>query len=169
MNKKLKWCLEKGKTGKRKHNGLRIIERDIENSKAYLKKAEHNLIFAKEVRTLKKFNDWIFPVCFYSMYHACLAILSFFGYESRNQECTFVVLDKLVKEKKLNLSMSDIESIRKMGESVGDESDMKTLREDFQYGTKVKAEKDLVDNAIKTADSFVGKVKGLLLTLFGEV
>lgn len=169
MNKKMKWCLKMGKTGKRKHRGLRIIDKSIEDSKAYMKKAGHNLRFAKEVEKLKDFNDWIFPVCFYSMYHACLAILSFFGYESRNQECTFVVLEKLIKEKKLNLSMNDIESIRRMGESVGDENDMKSLREEFQYGTEVNAKKDLADNAIRRAKEFVEKARGILAVLFGEV
>lgn len=168
MNKKLlDWCLEKGRSDKRKHRGLRIIEKNIEESKDYLKKAEHNLLFAERVRELKDFDDWIFPICFYSMYHACLAALSFFGYESRNQECTFLVMEKLIEEGKLNLSIQDIESIRKMGKSV--ENDMKTLREEFQYGTKVKAEKDLVDNTIRTANDFVKKVKGLLLSLFGEI
>lgn len=169
MNRKLKWCLEKGKTGKRKHKGVRIIERDTGGSKAYLKKAEHNLEFVEEVRKLKDFNDWIFPICFYSMYHACLATLSFFGYESRNQECTFLVMEKLIREKKLNLSLDDIDSIRKLGESVGDENDMKSLREEFQYGTKVNAEKELANNAMNKTKEFIEKIKGLLPVLFGEV
>ena len=167
--KMMDWCLRQGETGKRKHKGLRKMEADVKQSKEHLKKAEHNLEFAQEVKRLGKFDDWIFPVAFYSMYHACLAILVFFGYESRNQECTFTALEYLKTEGKINLSESDISAIRKVRKSAGEESAMKTLREDFQYGCKTRADKELVENVVETASEFVKKVTGLLYVMYGEI
>ena len=165
---KLEWCLQKGNTPKRKHRGLRVIEPDVEESREHLIKAEHNIDFMGEVKKLGRFNDWIFPVAFYSMYHSCLAVLVNFGYESRNQECTFVVLKELIKKGRIGLSTDDIITIKNIGKNI-DEEDIKTLREDFQYGTKVKAEEQLVDDVCDSAKSFVEKVKGLLHVLWGEV
>lgn len=167
LDKKLEWCLRKGETEKRKHSGLRKIESSIEESKKHIEKAEHNLKFLDRVRDLKEFNDWIFPIAFYSIYHACLAVLVYFGYESRNQECTFTVLEKLIVDGKIGLSNDDVELIRKLGEGVEEET-IKFLREEFQYGTGVEAEEDLVNDAFETTKDFVSKVKGLLYTMFGE-
>lgn len=167
-DKKLDWCLKKGETEKRKHRGLRKVEPSIDQSKKHIQKAEHNIKFLERVRDLKDFNDWIFPIAFYSIYHACLAILAHFGYESRNQECTFTVLEKLIEDGKINLSKDEIEFIRKLGEGT-EEDTIKFLREEFQYGTDVEAEEDLVNDAVATTKDFVNKVKGLLYTMFGEV
>jgi uncharacterized protein (UPF0332 family) len=167
--KKLEWCLEKGKSGGSKHRGLKKKEPDVAESKAYLRKAEHNLEFADAVRRLGRYDDWIFPAAFYAMYHACLAILSFFGYESRNQECTFAALDALRKEGKISISEDEMSALRQAGERTSGVSDIRTLREDFQYGTKTRADRELVDGAIKTAKEFAEKVKGLLYVMYGEI
>ena len=167
--KMMEWCLKKGEARERKHKGLRKTEPDVEQSKEYLKKAEHNLEFAGEVRKLGRFDDWVFPVAFYAMYHACLAVLSFFGYESRNQECTFTVLEHLASDGGIRLSQEDMNGLRMVRKSAGEESDVKSLREDFQYGSKTKADKELVENTIKTAKDFVEKVRGLLYVKYGEI
>lgn len=169
MKNKMEWCLRKGEIGGRKHRGLRKTDPDIEQSKEYLKKAEHNLEFAHDVKKLKKYDDWVFPVAFYAMYHASLAILSFFGYESRNQECTFTVLKYLKSEKKIDITDEDLNSLRRARKSAGEDTDMKTLREDFQYGSKTKADTELVKNTIKAANDFVKNIKGLLYVMYGEI
>ena len=168
MNK-LEWCLEKGKAGGKKHRGLRKVDSDISLSKGYLKKAEHNMAFTAEVRKLGEYDDWVFPVAFYAMYHACLAILALFGFESRNQECTFAVLESLKEEGKVAITDADLDALRKAGKNVGDAPDIRTLREDFQYGTKTKADRELVDGAVRAAGDFVEKVKGMLYVVYREV
>jgi uncharacterized protein (UPF0332 family) len=168
LKKKLEWCMKKGESEERKHKGLRKVEPDNEKSKKYIEKAEHNIEFAGTVRKLKKFNDWIFPIAFYAVYHSCLAVLIYFGYESRNQECTFIMLEHLIKEGKINLSPGDINKLRKISKDIKEE-DMKTLREDFQYGIETGAKEELANNAVKTAKEFVERVKGTLYVLSGEV
>jgi uncharacterized protein (UPF0332 family) len=167
--KKLEWCLEKGKSGGNKHRGLKKREPDAAESKTYLRKAEHNLDFADAVRRLGMYDDWVFPAAFYAMYHACLAILDFFGYESRNQECTFAALEELIKEGKISISEDDMSALRQAGERTSGVNDIRTLREDFQYGTKTKADKELVENAINAAKEFVEKAKGMLYLMYGEL
>lgn len=163
--KMLEWCLKRGEIKKRKHRGLREIEPNLEEVKEHLKKADHNLNFMIKVHELDV-DDWIFPVAFYSVYHSCLAVLYYFGYESQNQECTFTVVEHLIKQNKIKISLVELNQIRKLGEP---EQDVKSLREEFQYGTKVKANKVLVESTVEFVESFVNKVKGLLLTLIGEI
>lgn len=162
------WCLEKGKTETRKHRGIRIIESDREKSKEHIEKALHNLNFMKDVAKLGRYEDWIFPSAFYAMYHACIAALYYFGYESRNQECTFVLMEKLISEKKIDLDMDYINSLRNIGKSV-EKTDMRDLREEFQYGTKVSAEQEIIDKTLDIAEKFVLKVKGILMSMMGEL
>jgi len=166
--KKIEWCLEKGNAGGKKHRGLRKVDPDISLSKGYLKKAEHNMAFTAEVRKLGEYDDWVFPAAFYAMYHACLAILALFGFESRNQECTFAALGAMIDEGKISLTSEDMRALRQAGER-SDEPDIRMLREDFQYGTKTKADKELVENAIETSKKFVEKVKGMLYVMYGEL
>lgn len=166
--KPFEWCLEKGRTETRKHRGIRIIEPDNEKAKEHIEKALHNLNFMKDVAKLGKYEDWIFPPAFYAMYHACLAVLYYFGYESRNQECTFIVMEKLIDEKKIGLDEGYINSLRNIGKSIKT-TGIKDLREEFQYGTKVKAEQEIIDNTLDTAEKFVLKTKGILLSLMGEL
>ena len=167
IKRKIEWCLKKGKTEKRKHKGLRIIKPSADESKKYMHKAEHNLKFLKKVMGMEEFNDWIFSAAFYAMYHACLAILSHFGYESMNQECTFTVMEQLISEEKISMDMDDLNSIRTIGEKAG--GDTKSLREEFQYGTKVKAEHELVEITAGKCENFVKKAEGILALLWGEV
>ncbi len=167
--KKIEWCLEKGMSGGMKHRGLRKKSPDIAESKKCLEKASHNMEFAEDVKKLGKYDDWIFSAAFYAMYHACLAVLNFFGYESRNQECTFIALDELRKEGKIGITEGDMDALRAAGKSAGETQDMRTLREDFQYGVKTKADRELAENAIRAAEDFVKKVSGMLYLMYGEV
>ncbi len=162
MSKLLEWCLEKGVVGKgRKHRGLRMIEPDRE-------KAIHNADFMKAVVKLENYDDWVFPAAFYAMYHACLAILYYFGFESRNQKCTFAVMEKLISEKKIGLDTGYIAALRSIGKAM-EPSGIKDLREEFQYGTKVKAEAEIIRSTVDLAESFVLKVKVNLMSLLGEI
>ena len=132
---KLKYCINKAKTEGVKHRGIRVVEPDMVRAGKHIVKAQHNL---KVMLYLIKGNmlDWAISASFYSMYHCCLAILAKFGYESRNQDCTFAVIETLIEDKKINLP---IEKLRRI--SLPDRKDsldtdkVIELREDAQYGT----------------------------------
>lgn len=162
------WCIEKGKVENRKHRGIRIIEPDKGKAKEHIEKALHNLNFMKDVIKLRTYADWVFPAAFYSMYHACLAVLYYFGYESRNQECTFTAMEKLINERKIDLDAEYLISLRNIGKTI-ETNDIKDLREEFQYGTKVKAEEETVNRTVDIAETFVFRTKGILMSLLGEL
>lgn len=93
--KHLKWCLSD-------KNRLIKIKPDLEMAKKHFKKSEYNY---EVVQALEKMGrrDWALNVGFYSIYHCFLAILSEFGYESRNQSCTMSAILRLIDEEKIEL------------------------------------------------------------------
>ncbi len=133
---KLKYCINKAKTEGVKHRGIRVVEHDMVRAGKHIAKAQHNL---KVMLYLIKGNmlDWAISASFYSMYHCCLAILAKFGYESRNQDCTFAAIEVLIEEKKINLP---IEKLRRISlpdrRETLDSDEVIELREDAQYGTE---------------------------------
>ncbi len=99
----LHWCLNKAKAElekEGKHRGLIQVKPDANLAREFIEKAEHNLE-AFLLNRRHKIYDWTISMGFYTMYHCCLAIITKFGYESRNQECTLAVIESLIEEKKL--------------------------------------------------------------------
>ena len=92
----LKWCLK---------DERRLVKTkpDLDLAKKHLKKSEYNYSILQTLEKLKIY-DWALNIGFYSMYHCFLAILSKYGYESKNQSCTITALLSLIEQKKLNLS-----------------------------------------------------------------
>jgi len=83
----------------------------MELAQAHVSKAEHNL---DVTLYLKKGNltDWCSSTLFYTTYHCLLAILAKYGFDSRNQECTFAVIKSLIEDKVINISKVDLEKIK---------------------------------------------------------
>jgi len=91
----LKWCLKDERR-------LMKIKPDLDLAQKHLKKSEYNYGIVQALEKLKIY-DWALNIGFYSIYHCFLAILSKYGYESRNQSCTITVLLSLIDQKKLAL------------------------------------------------------------------
>lgn len=133
---KLKWCINKAEKEGEKHKGIKVREPDSIRAGRHIAKAEHNF---KVMLYLIKGGmlDWAVNASFYSMYHCCLAILAKFGYESRNQGCTFAATETLINDRKISLS---IEKLRRISSSdkqeTLDSEEIIELREDAQYGTE---------------------------------
>ncbi|MFH0752709.1 MAG: hypothetical protein V1914_03895 [archaeon] len=145
---KIKWCLKKAKkelAQSRKHRGLIKIEPDIEEAKKHIIKAEHNalaIITAEKARL----TDWSVNAAFYTIYHCFLAIITKFGYESRNQECTIALIKKLKEENKIKLDKDIITAFEPEEHETSQESNIIQMRENFQYGTETSIE----DQKLKT-------------------
>ena len=92
----LKWCLKDERR-------LVKVKPDLDLAHKHLKKSEYNYSIVQTLERLKIY-DWALNIGFYSIYHCFLAILSKYGYESRNQSCTVTALLNLIEQKKLNLS-----------------------------------------------------------------
>jgi len=149
---KLGWCLSS-------EDRLKKIAPDNKRSKEHLGKARHNLL-AADYNITGGFSDWAVSQCYYAMYHALLAILFRFGYESKNHECTISAVEHLIETKKINLDAKDIAFIRTAGQMKA--QDAKALREEFQYGAKTDVNKLILDNLVKRSKEIVEAIEVIL-------
>lgn len=159
---KIKWCLKKAEKEGAKHRGLREIEPNLHRAEEHVKKAEHNL-GAMEHLIRGRFDDWAIHAAFYAQYHCLMAILQKFGYESRNQECTFATVEYLIEQGKIDLAKEDLHKIfdADVHDKLAD-ADIVDLRERFQYGTETFFQESKVNDLLKQTKNFIEKTKVIL-------
>src|SRR3990167_3384060 len=149
---RLNWCLENAKR-------MRKIKPNDKLSKEHIEKAKHNLK-AADYNVQGHFDDWAVSQSYYAMYHSLLAILFKKGFESKNHECTISTVEFLIESKEINLSMEDMFFIRTTEKMTA--KDAKSLREEFQYGTKTNVNKVLLTELLQKSKSIVEKVELML-------
>lgn len=152
IKSKLDWCLSD-------ENRLKKISPNIKRAVEHIEKAKHNLL-AADYNIKGGFSDWAVSQCYYAMYHGLLAILYKYGYESKNHECTINTVEYLIETKNVNLNLSDIAFIRATEQMKP--RDAKSLREEFQYGTKTDVNKELLNILVKRAKEIVEKIEIIL-------
>ena len=161
-DKKIAWCLKKAEQEGRKHRGLRQITPDITVSSDHIKKAEHNLE-VMQYHLKGNYSDWAIHATFYAYYHCLLAILCKFGYESRNQECTFATIESLIEQAKISLTKEELHRIFATDQRDKLETaDMVELRERFQYGTETQVEAKKIKSLLEQTKEFIEKAKTVL-------
>ena len=148
----LDWCLAR-------EERLRKINPNNKESEAHIAKAKHNLL-AADYNIKGGFSDWAVSQCYYAMYHGLLAILYRHGYESKNHECTIRAVEYLIEMKKMSLDAEDIAFIRTAEQMKM--KDAKSLREEFQYGTETKVNKDILSILLKKSKEIVEKIEVIL-------
>jgi len=165
VENKINWCLKKAerelKEGE-KHRGLVEIEPNITKAKEHITKAEHNL---KATLYLQKggYTDWCSSSIFYSIYHCFLAIAAKFGYESRNQECTFALISSLIEENKISLEAKDLEKVSSLEVNESHEASIViNLREEYQYNTKVSLSNNEYEEILNLAKKILDKSKEII-------
>jgi len=149
---KLNWCLESEKR-------MRKIKPNDKLSKEHIEKAKHNLK-AADYNIQGHFDDWAVSQSYYAMYHALLAILFKKGFESKNHECTISTVEFLIEVKEINLSMEDLSFIRTTEQMTT--KDAKSLREEFQYGTKTYVNRILLAELLQKSKAIVEKIEIIL-------
>ena len=161
----LRCVLFRSKLGEKsdKHKGLRKIIPNFKESKAHLKKAESNLGTMQYLYDGGR-TDWVASAAFYAMYHILIALLYKCGYESRNQECTINAVEFFMKEGTINLEQEFIDMIR-LAQEQENKRDVKTLREEYQYGTETVMEDKLCLQIMNNTRQFVDRIKEILETL----
>lgn len=139
---KLKDCLKEGKIGER-HKGLRVIEISEENISGHIKKAVHNFN-AMEFFYKNGFSDWSASASFYCLYHCLLALIAKKGFESRNQSCTFALIDKMIDNNDISLTKEELREIydRDVTEDLQHSNKILDIRERMQYSIKTSMEED---------------------------
>ncbi|HUS51214.1 MAG TPA: HEPN domain-containing protein [Candidatus Paceibacterota bacterium] len=164
---KVNWCLRKAereiKEGK-KHRGLIEKEKDTEESRKHILKAEHNLN-AISYFNEGNFSDWSMSAVFYCIYHCFLAIALKFGYESRNQECTIALIKYLKEQGKIDINENFIEALDIYDEKERHESSIIEKREAYTYGTTTSADnKEEIDKAIDLCKDCLDKTKEIVFS-----
>ena len=162
----VKWCLNKAKKELekgQKHRGIVRIQLDEDIAQEYIRKAEHNL----KVFILNKehgFYDWTINIGFYVMYHCCLAIISKFGYESRNQECTLALVESLVEDKKIDEDFKKyIEAIKSDDK---DEEKIMPMREKYQYTPIMEIDVQKVEELLELCQDMIKDTQGIIQSSF---
>ena len=159
----VQWCLNKAKKELEKgtkHRGLVKIKADDELVRAFLRKAEHNLQAFIDNKKLKHY-DWTISMGFYVMYHCCLAIITKFGYESRNQECTLALIESLIEEKNIEEGFRKyILAIQSTPED--EEGRIMAMREKYQYTPMVEIDIKKVDELLGLCQDMIKDTKGSL-------
>lgn len=158
---KVDWCLKKAERElkeQEKHRGLVKIKPDINKARAHIRKAEHYL---KATDYLKKgnFSDISTSTVFYSMYHSLLAIAAKFGYESRNQECTFALILSLIEDKEIDLKRELLERIASLDVEESKENTTVEVREQYQYGTSLSIKDNLYAELFELAKEVISAAK----------
>ena len=158
---KVDWCLKKAereleKDGK--HRGLLKIKSSVEEARKHIEKAEHYL---KATDYLKKgdFSDISASTIFYSMYHCLLAIAIKFGYESRNQECTFALISSLIEDNKIDFEKELLDKIASLDVEKNREKTSVEIREQYQYGTSFSIKDDIYKELFELAKKVISKTK----------
>jgi len=139
-------------------------EVDKEEIKGHLAKAEHNLRFVATIAK-EKFFDWALTGCYYSCYHAALALIQSKGYTSKNHFATLCVIIKEFYKKELTKEDLELLSHFLDYEDVLFYVETKNKREDATYSTKTRFDKKEVERLRIAATMFVNKIKEILKLL----
>lgn len=153
----LEWCLKDPKR-------LMKARPDMDLARKHLKKSEYNYGVVQTLEKLKIY-DWALNVGFYSIYHCFLAILSKYGYESRNQSCTITVLLSLIDQKKLSFDKSLVLQF----DTIDIEKDMtsptvRLERELLTYGVETSINQD----RLKKVKEIIVKVQRETIKILAE-
>ncbi len=165
VDNKIDWCLKKAEKELAqgdKHRGLIKIKLDRELINSHIRKAEHNL---KAISDFKRagYSDWSASAAFYSIYHCFLAIIANFGYESRNQECTFALIYHLIEKEEIDLDKRIVEGVRLLKpEEKHEAPTIIEIREIEQYGVHLSLEEKTFEKLLKIAKAILDKTKEVL-------
>ena len=135
----------------------------LKKSKEHLAKAEHNLKVAFYLQR-GGYTDWCSSGLFHVIYHCFLAILAKFGYETRNQECAFALVASIIEDKKIAINQEDLEKVSALNITETQESPETavSIREDYQYSTKVSLENKEYQELLQLAKCILDKTKETL-------
>ncbi|MDO8481338.1 MAG: HEPN domain-containing protein [Nanoarchaeota archaeon] len=153
---KLDWCLKKAQKEGSEHRGLIIVAPDKKKAEDHIQKALHYLEVTEYLRKGGYVGDCA-STLFYAIYQSLLAIGLRFGYESRNQECTFALMYVLAEEEKITLDKVLLEKIASLNPENKDTS--VKLRERMQYGTEISMSKDAYEKMFGLAKRVLEQAK----------
>ncbi len=143
-----------------KKNVLFKQDVDKEEIKGHILKSESNLRFVVTIAK-ENFFDWVLTGCYYTCYHAALALIQTKGYTSKNHLATLCVIIKEFYKKELTREDIEILSNFLDYEDVLFYVETKNKREDATHSTKTLFDRKEVERLRIQATMFVNKIKGI--------
>lgn len=152
QNNKIEKCLKEGQKGGPRHKGLIKTIPDENKAKLHLRKAVHNYE-AMSYFYKGGYSDWSPIASFYCLYHCLLAILAKYGYESRNQSCTFALVESFIEQGKVTeITKEDLKTIYDPSAELESGQNILDIRETMSYGPRVSVkEAQFQEISAKTA------------------
>jgi uncharacterized protein (UPF0332 family) len=153
LDKEISFHESKGNLTKSKH-AISLV-------KAHLDKSKHNLGLVDLLIKNKGYNDWVIVSLYYSLYHACLALLAKKGYTSKNHVATLLFLIKNYS----SFSYEEIEVLEELSINKSDAefyTDLKQERHQASYSTNSLFSEEKVKDLRKKTISFINKSEALL-------
>lgn len=137
-------------------------EKDKDEIDGHRLKSMHNLEFASAV-SKKDFPDWVLVGCYYSVYHAALALILNRGYSSKNHDATLCVLVKEYHKGEINVDdMELINFVYLNKEDILFYVHSKNERESASYSTRIKFDKSSINEMLLKTRLFVNKAKEII-------
>jgi len=109
----------------------------------HIKKAIHNF---NAIDLFARFNysDWSASAAFYCLYHSLLALIAKKGFESRNQTCTFALVESMIEAQEVSITKEELKEIfdKDVTENLEQSYKILDMRENMQYSIKTSLEKE---------------------------
>lgn len=137
------------------------IGEDTAEIKGHIEKAEHNMKFVEHT-SKTSFSDWVLVGCYYTLYHAALALLLKKGLFSKNHDATLCLL---IKEYYKELSKEEFELINFAflnNEDILFYVRAKDTREKASYSTKTAFDRSDVNTIVVKTRLLFNKAKEML-------
>lgn len=160
-NDKLKKCFDEGKRAGERHQGICHTHPNKEQEHGHLAKALHNFEAITDFHNLG-YGDWSASAAFYSLYHGLLALLAQKGYESRNQTCTFALIEEFISKGELkNLTLKDVKEIfdKDITEDLAHSTKLLDIRERMQYSTKTSLAQEEFQSLKNRTKELLNKIR----------
>lgn len=159
LKNKIAQCFKEGEKGER-HKGLKKIEPDRDLIDKHLKKAIHNLNAVVDFKNMG-YSDWSASASFYALYHCLLALLIKFGYQSRNQSCTFAFIEDLINKEKISLKLEELKEIfdKDISEDLAHSEKILDIRETMQYSFKTSLNDEEFSRLVERTKALFDKLR----------
>ncbi len=160
LKNKLNECFKEGERGGERHKGLKKIGVNEGLIDEHLKKAGHNLNAVTEFKNMG-YSDWSASAAFYALYHCLLALLIKFGYQSRNQTCTFAFVEDLITKGRISLKLEELKEVfdKDVTEDLAHSEKILDIREHMQYSFKTSMEEEEFNKLLERTKLLFDKIK----------
>ncbi len=160
LKDKLDKCFKEGEKAGERHKGLRKIDVNEELINKHLQKAAHNLNAVLDFKKMG-YSDWSASAAFYALYQCLLALLIKFGYQSRNQTCTFAFIEDLINKRKISLKLDEIKEIfdKDIAEDLAHSEKILDIRENMQYSFKTSMEEEEFNKLFERTKLLFDKIR----------